>query len=270
VKAGWRALAGVAAVLLTAACAGPGSGPDGSVPSRRTESPSSPAAAPPPTVRVVGLGDSVMAGTHCACAGLAEEYASALATRDGVHVEVSNLGDNGKVTDDLLDDVQEDPTTRSAISSADVVLVTIGANDLLPELDRWRFRGCTRSCFARPAARMGRNLTKILAAVDALRNGRRAVVLVTDYWNVFTDGDVARSDGGKAQVDWSAAVTAAANRQICAAARTAGDTCVDLVSVFKPRGADPTPLLATDGDHPNAAGVRAIVAALLAATPAQR
>jgi lysophospholipase L1-like esterase len=92
-------------------------------------------------------------------------------------------------------------------------------------------------------------------------------VLVTDYWNVFTDGDVARSTGGQAQVDWSADVTAAANQQICAAARSAGDVCVDLVPVFKPGGSDPTPLLAADGDHPNAAGVQATVRALLASTP---
>lgn len=218
-------------------------------------------------MRVVGLGDSVMAGTNCGCDGLAEEYGRALATREGVHVSVSNLGGNGKVTDDVLEDLRDDRTTRSALATADVVLVTIGANDLLPELDHWRSSGCTASCFAEPAARMGRNLAKILAAVVGLRAGHRAAILVTDYWNVFTDGDVARSDGGEAQVDWSAEVTAAANRQICAAARSAGDTCVDLVSVFKPRGADPTPLLAPDGDHPNDAGVRAIVKALLAATP---
>jgi lysophospholipase L1-like esterase len=44
---------------------------------------------------------------------------------------------------------------------------------------------------------------------------------------------------------------------------------VDLVPVFKPGGSDPTPLLADDGDHPNAAGVQATVRALLAATPAR-
>jgi lysophospholipase L1-like esterase len=227
------------------------------------------AAPSPPTLRVVGLGDSVMAGTHCDCAGLAEEYAAALAHRTGEHVTVKNLGTDGAVTGDLLEDLQGDAGTRSAIAQADVVLVTIGANDLLPQLDQWRSSGCDASCFTAPAAKMGANLASVLAVMDRIRAGRPGGVLVTDYWNVFTDGDVARNSGGQAQVDWSTEVTATANRQICAAASAAHDTCVDLVTVFKPGGADPTPLLADDGDHPNAAGVQAIVRALLAATPAR-
>jgi lysophospholipase L1-like esterase len=269
-----RAVIGVLALLLTAACASAGTG------AARTSRPSSSGSPPAPsttetgstdpaapTVHVVGLGDSVMAGTNCGCAGLAEEYGTALGSRDGSHVVVTNLGAGGSVTGDLLEDLQDDQGTRTAIAGADVVLVTIGANDLLPQLDEWRSVGCDDSCIAGPAARMGRNLAKVLAALDAARDGHPATVLVTDYWNVFTDGDVARATGGQAQVDWSDDVTAAANDQICTAARAAGDTCVDLVPVFKPSGADPTSLLASDGDHPNAAGVQAIVSALLASTP---
>ena len=233
-----------------------------------TERPTAPAS-PARTLRVVGLGDSVMVGTNCGCAGLAEEYASALANRTGDTVTVQNLGVDGMVTNDLLEDLRSDATTRAAIAGANVVLVTIGANDLLPELDQWRSSGCDEACVAGPAAQMGRNLAEVLTALDVLREAHRGTVLVTDYWNVFTDGDVARSSGGQALVDWSTDVTSAANHQICAAARAAGDSCVDLVTVFKPGGADPTPLLAQDGDHPNTAGVRAIVEALLAATPSK-
>lgn len=262
-----RAAAGALVLLLGAACASPAGGSAAARTSGRPATGSKASSAR--TVRVVGLGDSVMAGTNCGCAGIAQEYGSALGSRDGDQVQVTNLGADGSVTDDLLEDLQSDSATRSAIAAADVVLVTIGANDLLPELDEWRSAGCDDACFSGPAARMGQNLSKILAAVAAVQAGHSATVLVTDYWNVFTDGAVARMAGGQQQVDWSADITAAANDQICAAAHGAGDTCVDLVPVFKPSGADPTPLLASDGDHPNAAGVQAIVAALLAATPAQ-
>jgi lysophospholipase L1-like esterase len=254
----------VAALLLATACgSADGAGADGGVAYQYGTGSAT------GTLRVVGLGDSVMTGAHCDCAGLAEEYAAALADRNSTHVSVQNLGTDGAVTGDLLEDIRSDATTRTAIGNADVVLVTIGANDLLPQLDQWRSGGCDQACFAGPAARMGQNLSAILAAVDGVRHGHRGTVLVTDYWNVFTDGDVARSTGGQAQVDWSADVTAAANQQICAAARAAHDTCVDLVPVFKPAGADPTSLLADDGDHPNNAGVQAIVRALLAVTPAR-
>ena len=49
----------------------------------------------------------------------------------------------------------------------------------------------------------------------------------------------------------------------------AGMTYVDLVKPFRgPSGdSDPTPLLADDGDHPNAAGVDAIADALAAKVP---
>jgi lysophospholipase L1-like esterase len=277
VRARARALTGVLALLLAAACASHGTGSGTARASGAASgSPTAPSTTQTgstdpnaPVLHVVGLGDSVMAGTNCGCAGLAEEYGTALGTRDGAHVVVTNLGVGGLVTGDLLEDLQGDQGTRTAIAGADVVLVTIGANDLLPQLDEWRSDGCDESCFSGPAARMGQNLGKVLTALNAARAGHPATVLVTDYWNVFTDGDVARSTGGQAQVDWSADVTAAANDQICTAARTAGDTCVDLVPVFKPSGADPTALLASDGDHPNAAGVQAIVTALLAATPPQ-
>jgi lysophospholipase L1-like esterase len=208
-----------------------------------------------------------MAGTHCGCAGLAEEYGAALAARTGDHVNTTNLGVDGMVTGDLLEDLESDAATRAAISPADLVLVTIGANDLLPELDAWQTTGCDQSCFHGPAVRMGHNLARVLTAINALRPGHADTVLVTDYWNVFTDGDVARSAGGQAQIDWATDVTTVANRHICAAARSAGDTCVDLVPAFKAGGADPTRLLAADGDHPDAAGVRAIVRTLLTATP---
>jgi lysophospholipase L1-like esterase len=93
-------------------------------------------------------------------------------------------------------------------------------------------------------------------------------VLVTDYWNVFRDGQVALDSDGAAERDWSVRVTNAANAAICKAARIQGATCVDLVAPFKGSGdRDPTPLLADDGDHPNAAGMKVIVAALMKATP---
>jgi lysophospholipase L1-like esterase len=259
------------ALLLSAACASTATarGTPIRTPAGSSASPTTGARSSGRTLSVVGLGDSVMAGTNCDCDGLAEEYGKALQARDGNHVDVTNLGEGGQVTGDLLQNLQIDIPTRTTIAAADIVLVTIGANDLLPELDEWRSSGCDESCFAGPAAQMGRNLSEILDSINAVRSGHPGTVLVTDYWNVFTDGDVARSSGGQAQVDWSADVTAAANQQICAAARSAGDVCVDLVPVFKADGSDPTPLLADDGDHPNAAGVQAIVSTLLADTPHQ-
>jgi lysophospholipase L1-like esterase len=217
---------------------------------------------------VVGLGDSVMAGTACDCPDLLQQYAASLSTRTNRVVRADNLGSNGAITGDLLEDLRGDARTRSLVASADVVVVVVGANDLLPQLDAWRSGSCDSSCFGPPVQQMGGQLGRVLAALQSARNGRTDHVLVTDYWNVFQDGKVARDSDGQAGVNWSTKVTTAANTAICRAAQSAQATCVDLFVPFKGLGErDPTSLLADDGDHPNAAGTRVIVQALMGATP---
>jgi lysophospholipase L1-like esterase len=218
---------------------------------------------------VVGLGDSVMSGTHCDCPGIAQEYGVALGNRQHRSVEATNLGRGGLTTSGLLHELSADTRTRRAVRAASVVLVVIGANDLLPQMREWTSATCGPGCFRRPSERMGDRVRQVIAAVAALRSGApRNTVLVANYWNVFTDGAVARRQGGQHQLDWSTVVTATANGAICRAAAAEGARCVDLVAPFKgDGGADPTDLLATDGDHPNAAGARKIVGALLARTP---
>lgn len=219
----------------------------------------------PPRVNVVGLGDSVMSGTNCDCDGIVAEYAAALQQRDGGQVSGTNLGVPGDTTSDLLDHLQHVASYRTAVRNADVVLVTIGANDLAPQWQRWESSGCDDTCYDPAVAGMGTRLDAILSLIRSLRSGPPATVLVTNYWNVFTDGAVARASGGQAQIDWSQDITLAANSAICSVATTRGASCVDLYTPIQT--VDPTTLLASDGDHPNAAGVTVIVRALIAATP---
>lgn len=219
---------------------------------------------PSDPIEVVGLGDSVMAGTNCGCDGIAAEFADALAARDSVTAKAVNLGVAGYVTGDVLDDLQNDAPTRRAVSQADVVLVIIGANDMYDALDSWKSGGCGRSCYTPVVAAMQTRLKGILAEIATLEGSRQYTVLVDGYWNIFTDGQVALHQGGWSQLSWSRAVTSAVNDAIQDAASEASDTFVGLRPVFTNV---PDPLLASDGDHPNAAGVRAIVKANLAALP---
>ena len=153
------------------------------------------------------------------------------------------------------------------MAEADVLLVTIGANDLKPLLSQWQSSGCSKACYSPAVDAVGSDLSDILAAARSLRGHRPTRVLVTDYWNVFADGDVARASDGPAYLRWSDELTRALNVSICTAARNAGATCVDLYAPFKGDGSkNPTELLAADGDHPNAAGNQVISSALLAAS----
>jgi lysophospholipase L1-like esterase len=211
----------------------------------------------------------VTAGTGCACTPFIARYAALLAARDHVTVSPANLGVAGLTTATLSAQLA-DRIVRQRVASAELVVVTIGANDLSPLVPAWSTHTCPASCVEPVVAAMGGGLAQDLELLQSLRRpGAR--VLVTTYWNVFEDGDVAEQLRGPGFARWSDEVTKEANVTICGAARRAGDRCVDLYQPFEGAdgGADPTSLLADDGDHPNAAGHDLIARTLLEATPAE-
>jgi lysophospholipase L1-like esterase len=222
---------------------------------------------PSGSVTVVGIGDSVTSATVCRCVGFVESYAAHLPVADGGPARAENLGAGGLTAARLRTLIRQPGRIATGVAEGDILLVTIGANDLTPLLSRWQRSGCSQACYSPAVDAVGADLSDILAAARSLRGNRRTRVLVTDYWNVFADGDVALDSDGPAYLRWSDELTRALNVSICNAARSAGATCVDLYAPFKGDGSrNPTSLLAGDGDHPNAAGNQVISAALLAAT----
>ena len=221
----------------------------------------------PGSTTVVGIGDSVTAATVCACTGFVESYAAHLPSAAGGPAKAVNLGTNGMTAAELLSLITTPGPTASGVAKGDILLVTIGANDLNPLIPLWQSSACSEACYSPAVDAVGSDLSGILAAAKSLRGGRPTQVLVTDYWDVFADGDVARASDGPAYLRWSDELTRALNVSICRAARSAGATCVDLYAPFKGDGSlNPTALLAADGDHPNAAGNQVISSALMAAT----
>jgi lysophospholipase L1-like esterase len=219
------------------------------------------------TLRVVGLGDSVVSGSRCDCEPFVGRYAELLQSQTGTGVQSTNEGRPGLTAGQLADLLHPGTPVADEVARADVVLVTVGANDLQPALDAWQAGGCAASCQAEQVSAMRSNLRLALGRLAALTAPRRPEVLVTTYWNVFADGQVARRASGEAYLAWSDAITRAANTAICATAHQVGDRCVDLYRPFKDDGTtDPTPLLADDGDHPDAKG-HDVIAHALAATP---
>lgn len=228
--------------------------------------PSAPTGAPGgPARHVLGLGDSVVSGANCDCPDYIEGLTRLLAARDHRAVAATDDAVSGATSSDLLEALRTDASIRADVRSADVVVVTVGANDLYPSLDQWRQGGCGPDCYQPDIAVMADRVRQIVDAVSALQNHSGAI-LVTNYWNVFTDGDVAREAETDGYLDWSDAVTRAANSAICRSAAADQVRCVDLYTAFKGDGdSNPTPLLADDGDHPNPAGTALISRAVLAA-----
>jgi lysophospholipase L1-like esterase len=224
-------------------------------------------AAPSPTrsgpYRVVGLGDSVPAGSACDCTSYVSLAGRHEAARLGAGAAVSNLAQGGLTTAGLLDQLDQ-ASVRRDIARADLVIITIGANDF--ETGSVADDSCGApglSCFQSTLRQQAPQLDAVLKKVGTLLGGRSATVAITGYWNVFLDGDVAAGRGDD-YVRNSVALTKAENAQIAAAAKARAATYVDIFTPFKGASGtkNDTSLLAGDGDHPDAAGHRKIAKAL--------
>jgi len=218
-------------------------------------------------ITVVGIGDSVTAGSNCDCAAFIGLYATGLASARGLTTSSMNLGVSGWTSSQLLRSLTLPGSFRDQVARADILLVTIGANDLVP-LESRQPSGCGTTCYSPLVESVGHNVELIVAAARAAQPDHPPTTLVTNYWNVFQDGDIGTAENGESFQSWSDILTRAENAQICDAALRAGATCVDLYSPFKGDGSkNPTSRLAADGDHPNSAGHQLIASVLLANTP---
>ena len=215
------------------------------------------------TVHVVALGDSVPSGAACGCDPFPVLYARLLAQHTGSRVTVDDEGVNGLDTAGLVAQLRQ-PAVARAVRRAGVVLVTIGANDFSDHHDDVTGGACgaASECVDDEVTAMRGGLATALDRVRALRAGRATTVLVTGYWNVFEDGDVAVGASGAAGLQASVALTRRVDAAIRGTALSAGAAYVDLFPAFQSSGHDITGLLADDGDHPDAAG-HALIARIL-------
>lgn len=219
-----------------------------------------------PRHTVLALGDSVPSGYHCDCRPFPQVYGDLLGASTGAPVTVDNRAVNGLDTAGLLAQLRS-PDVQGAVRAADVIVVTIGANDFGDRHDEVVDDECghgNSDCVSDELQSMRTHLATALAQIGALRQGRPTSVLVTGYWNVFEDGDVARHAYGEPGLQASLRLTRRANAAIAAVATAAADRYVDLYTPFEESGRDVTALMAADGDHPDAAGHELIARALLA------
>lgn len=219
---------------------------------------------PPATIQVLGLGDSVMAGTACDCEGIPAAFAARLQSNFGRQVSWVNAAQSGATSQDLLQDLAE-PAVKSEVATADVILITVGANDVVRAVEDCPPQDCGDQVAAVTQG-VGRRLSKILAQIRQAQAGRKTTTLVLGYWNVFAvDDPDTPLDPDDNPIDLAA--TQETNAVLAKVSRSNGARYVDLNRAFFGHSGDddPLPLLAEDGDHPNAGGVDAIVAELMRA-----
>lgn len=215
----------------------------------------------------VGLGDSVPSGYDCpGCTSFVTLVGQAAARAHHEQPRIVNRAVSGLRTRGLLTQLGT-ARLQSDLASANLVLVTIGANDLDPT-DLVPACGDTpvAECRASQVRAVADNLSVILDRVRAGATTPGVRIVVTGYWNVGVDGQVGARAGQQA-LRASRDLTVALDDELAAVTRAHDATWVDLTPVFLgARGEkDPTPLLSQDGDHPSQAGHVAIARAVLTA-----
>lgn len=225
-----------------------------------------PSSSPSPTgpYRVLGLGDSVPFGSACECTTYVSLVGQHAASQLGRDATISNLAQPGLTTAGLSSQLSGS-SVRRAVADADLIIITIGANDF--DQDVLTSSDCAPatglSCYQSTLASQRSQLSSILTQIGTLQTRPGARLVLTGYWNVFLDGEVGREQGST-YVKASNALTLADNALISAVSSAHGDTYVDIYAPFKGGGTrDDTHLLAADGDHPNAAGQALIARTLI-------
>jgi acyl-CoA thioesterase-1 len=222
-----------------------------------------PAAAPVP-VDVVGFGDSVPLGRHCGgCGDLFTLYAHSVAA-PGAPITVVNLAKGNTTSSDALATMRRS-SSEAAIKKATTVVIFTGADDFG---SAWRkvSKGGSQKKYYRPLeSKVRSNVEKMIDLAHSLNPNAHVAVL--DYWAAMEDGAVARHDYTKAQLTAGAAATDYLNKGLVGAARHSHAAFVSTYHLFKGANGnqDPTKYLAGDGNHPNAAGMHLITAALVSA-----
>lgn len=203
---------------------------------------------------MVSLGDSVPAGARCGCTAFPLQYAAEVARHTGRAVRMTNDAVSGATSTTVLRQLGT-TSVRSAVRASGTALVMVGANDFAGAFTRvLRHEQRADAAFPPVATRVRTNVTRIIRILRQLHPGIR--VLVANYWNVVKDGRVGRLAYGAWGVQKAAQATTYADRALGWAAHDAGAILVSTYVPFKGvHGTiDPTSLLASDGDHPNARG----------------
>lgn len=221
--------------------------------------------ASPVRLSLAVLGDSVPAASACDCAGFGDTYGREIAAMTHSTVQVNNLGTPRQTSEQLLTTLAVGQPAAKVVAGADIVTVTIGANDF--DYGTYSRSTCADlSCYDPVLLRMRNAVDAVLTQIAVLRAGRSTAARVTGYWDIWKDGAVGRAEAEPYSAIGDA-LTRKVNAALSAVAAAHGVAYVDLITAF--RGAsgtdDDTNLLAADGDHPNNLGHNRIAGALLAA-----
>ena len=242
---GIRWAVAAAAVILVSACGAddPSASSDPSVTATASQSssPTSTDTAEPARTFVM-FGDSWPYGAHCnGCTPFPDLYAEALDAEEPTGF--TNLTEDGGTSDSLLAEIRDSEPYRSAIKDADVIVISIGANDLEDAFGSYAGGGCGPpkglGCFREVADAWGRNMDAMLAEIHDLRGKQPTAIRVLTQANEDDPG-LRAGFGEEFVTDVLPQVMAWQKEEYCRVAVRHHDQCVDLRPVLN--GTDPKDL----------------------------
>lgn len=188
-----------------------------------------------PSWTYVVFGDSYPYGAHChGCRPFPLLYADGLTATTGHRIDFVNLTTNGGTSQDLLKSIQTSKQTRDAVMSADIIIISTGANDLDPTTDLYATGKCggadNLDCYRKVAEGWRLSFDGILTEINTLRNGKpTAIRLVTNSNFFLSDPELMQQFGG---LTGSALITNLHHDVLCEVAVKHDAVCVDLRPVL--------------------------------------
>lgn len=189
-------------------------------------------------LKIVALGDSDTTGIGDSTRqGWVRRYAALVQHKFGSEVDVANLAADGKTSNQLLSEVQSNPTTQRDLRGAQIVLLGIGGADINAgdeNLQAGRCKG--RACYQPLLRQFDRNFDATVAAVRRLVP-RSTLIRAISLPNGYPGAGDAIPPFVTADVSLYQATTE--RKTVCEAMRSHAGKCIDVVRAFNgPRGTD--------------------------------
>ena len=186
----------------------------------------------------VAFGDSWPYGAHCSgCKPFPMLYRDGLAAMTEHRIDFVNLMTNGGTSQSLLESIQTSQKIREAVMSADIIVISTGANDLEAAFGLFAAGNCGGAdnfdCFRKVAEDWRISFDGILSEIETLRNGKpTAIRLVTNSNEALSDPGLIEIFGPKDSSGGGAFLTELHHEILCEVAAKHRAKCVDLRPVL--------------------------------------
>ena len=198
----------------------------------------------------VALGDSWPNGAHCGfCETFVGRYADKLNAQTPNLVRLDDRTHNGGTTTTMLDELRTNAAVRTAVATADILVIETGLNDLddTHALDQVAAGTCGgkdgNRCLLAMGKRWSRNFEAIARAISRLRGGSPMALRLVTSQNIFVSNPSIITDyglPGDFALKGGRLLTNLLTQAICRTALRHGGRCIDVARLFNgPQGDQP-------------------------------